>query len=246
MKTGRGVVITGAAGGIGAALVRRFLESGDAVLGLDRDAEALEALRRQLGGIGHLATKTVNIASEEACLDAAETARETLGHVEVLINCAGHFPITPFEQMSAAQWRDVVGINLDGTFFMVKAMLPLMKDRGWGRIVNFGSGGFFKGTPGQSHYLAAKGGVVGLSRCLASELGGYGLTVNIVTPGVTLTAAARRIVAPEHAETRRLQRALKREEVAEDLVGAVYFLASPDADFITGQILNVDGGGYMH
>jgi 3-oxoacyl-[acyl-carrier protein] reductase len=99
--------------------------------------------------------------------------------------------------MSAADWRRAIDINLTGTFLMIHAMLPLMKTSGWGRIINFSSGSVFSGVPGQTHYVAAKAGLIGLSRSLAREVGVYGITVNVVTPGLTVTKAAHDTFPPE-------------------------------------------------
>ena len=165
--------------------------------------------------------------------------------MDVLINCAGYFPIVPFEKMTSDDWRKVIDINLTGTFLMSAAILPLMKDSGWGRIINFGSGSAFRGVSGQAHYVAAKAGIIGFSRSLAREVGGYGITVNVITPGLTVTQAVRDTFPPDLLAGQRSRRALQRDEEPQDLVGPVFFLASPDADCVTGQTLNVDGGNFM-
>jgi NAD(P)-dependent dehydrogenase (short-subunit alcohol dehydrogenase family) len=128
---------------------------------------------------------------------------------------------------------------------MVKAMLPLMKGRGWGRIINIGSGSMFEGVAEQTHYVAAKAGVLGFSRSLARVVGKEGITVNVVAPGLTVTRAVARSMPPEMIEAQIKARAIQRNETGEDLVGTVFFLASPDADFMSGQTLNVDGGKHM-
>src|SRR5690606_3232608 len=125
---------------------------------------------------------------------------------------------------------------------LIRALLPLMKGRGWGRIVNIGSGSIYVGVPGQVHYVSAKAGIVGLTRSLAREFGDEGITVNVVAPGLTVTPKAREVLPEEIQKEQIKVRSLKREEVPEDLVGTVFFLASPYADFVTGQSLVVDGG----
>lgn len=245
MNEDRVVVITGAAGGIGALLVERFLANGDTVLATDISSDALERLRDTTSGDAKLITAAADISREEDCEGLADLARGEEGRVEVLINCAGFFPILPFEEMSSDDWRRVIDINLTGPFLMTRAFLPLMKEREWGRIINFGSGSVFDGTKGQTHYVAAKAGIVGFSRSLAREVGGYGITVNVVTPGLTVTKAVRESFPPALLEAQRNGRALQRDEVPEDLVGPVFFLASPDAGFISGQTINVDGGKFM-
>lgn len=245
MRQERVVVITGAAGGIGAVLVDRFLANGDTVIGMGRHSETLEALRQERNTGNRLIVVAGDISKEADCAKLASVAREHGGRIDVLVNCAGYFPITPFADLSTEEWRAIIDINLTGVFLMTKAVLPLMKDRGWGRIINIGSGSVYEGVPMQTHYVSAKAGVIGLTKCLARELGAYGITVNIVTPGLTLTAPVLEHFPPSLFERQIAARSIKRDEQPEDLVGAVFFLASPDADFISGQNLNVDGGKTM-
>ena len=240
MKSGRTVVVTGAGGGIGALLVDRFLCNDDTVVATDLTEDSLA--RFSAAG-ENVVTVAGDISSETDCGRIAEAARARTGRIDILVNCAGFFPLAPVEELTADDWRRVIDINLTGVFLMTKAALPLMKSGGWGRVINFGSGSFFAGAPNHAHYVAAKGGVIGLSRALATEFGQYNITVNVVTPGLTLTDAVRRSFPAAVVDRLRGQRALKRDQQPEDLVGGVFFLASPDADFMTGQILNVDGGG---
>jgi NAD(P)-dependent dehydrogenase (short-subunit alcohol dehydrogenase family) len=246
MQKNRVVVITGAAGGIGSVLVTRFLANGDSVLATDANAAALKELRGPWGNPDRLHTCNADVASSTSVADLARNAQDRFGQVNVLINCAGFFPIQPFETMSTQEWRQVVDINLTGVFEVTRAVLPLMKSAGWGRIVNFGSASTFHGTPGQAHYVAAKAGVIGFSRTLAREVGAFGITVNVITPGLTVTKAVRASFPPEMLQLQLKRRAIQREQVPEDLVGPTLFLASPDSDFVTGQILNVDGGSFLH
>ena len=246
MDTKRVVVITGAAGGIGAPLVERFLRNGDTVIATDTSDDVLKQLTFHPEGDARLLTLAADISSESDTQPLADFAREHTGTVEILINCAGFFPIVAFEEISVQDWQRVIDINLTGTFLTTTALLPLMKDRGWGRIVNFGSASVFDGTRNQTHYVAAKAGIIGFTRSLAREVGGYAITVNVITPGLTLTQAVRDHFPPAVFAAQRAARSLQRDETPEDLVGPVFFLASPDAGFITGQTLNVDGGKFMN
>jgi NAD(P)-dependent dehydrogenase (short-subunit alcohol dehydrogenase family) len=245
VESKRNVVITGAAGGVGSALVKRFLENGDTVLATDSNEAGLLRLRDQLGDPQHLLTGAADVASVVDTTALAETARATFGTVEILIKCAGFFPIATFDEMSVEDWKRVIDINLTGPYLMTRAFLPLMKERGWGRIINFGSASVFDGARNQVHYVSAKAGVVGLTRALAREVGQYGITVNVVTPGLTVTPTVRDHFSAELLEAQHRARAIQRDELPEDLVEPVFFLASPGSGFVSGQTINVDGGKFM-
>lgn len=244
MRTDRTVVITGAAGGMGQPFVRRFIDNGDTVIATDTSQEALSKLAAEIGG-ERLFTKAADITSEADDKALAELARDKTGRVDVLVNVAGFFPVQPFLEMSAEDWRKIIDINLTGTALMCRAVLPLMTGHGWGRIVNIGSASVNEGVAGQTHYVSAKAGLIGLTRSLAREFGGEGITVNLIAPGVTMTPAAVKALPKAVQAAQIAKRAIPREEKPEDLVGAAFFFASPDADFVTGQTLVVDGGLHM-
>jgi 3-oxoacyl-[acyl-carrier protein] reductase len=241
----RVVVITGAAGGVGTVLVDRFIRNGDQVIAVDATSDGLERLRAQYRSEARITTVVGDVSREADGQRLAEVTASAAGRTDVLINCAGFFPIVPFEQMTPSEWNRVIEVNLTGTFLVTRAILPLMSGRGWGRIINFGSASTFDGTPGQAHYVAAKAGVIGFSRSLAREVGGQGITVNVITPGLTVTQAVRDHFPPAVLESQRSRRAIQRDETPDDLVGPVFFLASPDSDFMSGQTINVDGGKFM-
>ncbi|MGY9049034.1 hypothetical protein P775_11645 [Puniceibacterium antarcticum] len=245
MKTDRTVVITGAGGGMGALITKRFLDNGDTVIATDSSDDALKGLAEKIGLSDRLATIVADITDEASCTRIAALAKSKTGQVDVLIQVAGFFPIEPFMEITAQSWRKIIDINLTGTALVAQAMLPLMVGRGWGRIVNFGSASIYGGVEGQTHYVAAKAGVVGFSRSLAREVGRDGITVNMIAPGLTVTKAVKERFPKDILEAQIERRAIKREQTAEDLVGPTFFLASPDADFITGQSIIVDGGAWM-
>lgn len=241
MRTDRIVVVTGASGGMGRLVAERFLVNGDSVIATDINEDALAKLDKN----PKLTTIVADISKEADCQTVADLARDHGGRVDVLVNVAGWFPVQPFEKVTADDFRKVIDVNLTGTFLMIRAMWPLMKGRGWGRIVNIGSASTFEGVADQVPYVSAKAGLFGMTRSLARAMGSEGVTVNVVTPGLTSTPPVKKSM-PEAMIKRSVEsRALQREEQPEDLVGAIFFLASPDADFISGQTVNVDGGKHM-
>ena len=246
MENGRIVVVTGGAGGIGSKIVDRFLANGDTIFAIDNRLDALKTLLGTRSAQDQLVAIGGDVSKEDDTRGFADTIRAKAGRVDILINCAGYYPIVPFEKMTFEQWQLIIAINLSGAFLMVSALLPLMKGRGWGRVVNIASASVFEGVVGQTHYVAAKSGLVGFSRSLATEVGEYGITVNCVAPGLTVTAPVKRNMPASTIEGQRALRAIQRDEQAEDLAGPVFFLASPDANFMSGQMLVVDGGKIKH
>lgn len=243
MKTTEKIVlITGAAGGIGRALTQRFLNDGAKVCAVDISTEVLEKLNNDFGNPENLFCVVGDISSEESCQNLYDKVKQKWGALDVVVNNAGWFPIMDFEDITYADWRKVMGINLDGNFLMTKALLPLLKESMAGRIVNISSGSFLNPPPNQTHYVAAKAGVIGFTRAAAVSLGKYNITVNAITPGLTATANVVAHFPSEMIDKLAQQGALKRRQNADDLVGAIVFLASEDAAFITGQTINVDGG----
>jgi NAD(P)-dependent dehydrogenase (short-subunit alcohol dehydrogenase family) len=241
-------VITGGANGIGQAFAQRLAQDGAHIAIADRQpAEATVKLVQEAGREG--AAFECDVSSEESVKQLAANVQQRFGRCDILVNCAGVFPLQAFEDISYADWRRVLSINLDGTFLCCAAFVPGMKQRGWGRIVNMASSTLGSVVTGFTHYVASKAGIVGLTRALATELGPHSITVNSIAPGLTRTPGAFArgpragvaTMAEEFERTANMQ-AIKRPEVPADLVGTVSFLTSDDAAFITGQMINVDGG----
>jgi NAD(P)-dependent dehydrogenase (short-subunit alcohol dehydrogenase family) len=237
---GKLAIVTGAAGGIGCALVQRFIAEGARVVAADIDVS------RAQPATDNFRAERLDVTSEDSCRSMVAAVERSWGAIDILVNNAGVYPAAPIEEISYAEWRRIVAINLDGVFLMSRAVVPAMKRKRWGRIVSMSSGTVFMGTARYTHYAAAKAGVIGFTRSLASELGEFGITVNAVSPGLTLTETVRRAVSPELLEQRLRERPLKRHQYAADVVGAVLFLTSDDAEFVTGQTINVDGGVAFH
>jgi NAD(P)-dependent dehydrogenase (short-subunit alcohol dehydrogenase family) len=191
MKTDRTVVITGAAGGTGAAFVRRFLDNGDVVIATDTSEDSLAKLAGSMDS-ARIHTRPADITDEADTKGLAGLASATTGRVDVLVNVAGYFPVQPFLEMIAADWRKIIDINLTGTALMCQAMLLLMTGRGWGRIINIGSASIYAGVPGQAHYVAAKAGVIGFSRSLAREFGAEGVASTLWCPALPSPPRPRR------------------------------------------------------
>jgi NAD(P)-dependent dehydrogenase (short-subunit alcohol dehydrogenase family) len=241
-------VISGAAGGIGQAFARRLAEDGVHIAIADM-ADGRETVKL-VEGTGRDALAVVcDVSREDSVAAMAKQVQQKFDHVDIVINCAGIFPQRDFFAMTFADWRRVLSINLDGTFLVTAAFVPGMRVRKWGRIVNMASSTFGSVTTGFAHYVASKGGVIGFTRALAGDLAADGITVNAIAPGLTrspgtIARKPRPGFANMDEEFRAVAglQAIKRPEVPDDLVGAVSFLTSDDAAFMTGQTLNVDGG----
>jgi NAD(P)-dependent dehydrogenase (short-subunit alcohol dehydrogenase family) len=241
-------VITGAAGGIGQAFAKRLAEDGVHVAIADLGDSSATVKMVEAAGRQAIAVKC-DVASEASVAAMAKEVGKKFSNVDIVVNCAGIFPQKNFPEMTFADWRTVLSINLDGTFLVTAAFVPGMRARKWGRVVNMASSTLGSVVTGFAHYVASKGGIVGFTRALASDLAPDGITVNAIAPGLTrspgtLVRAPRpgfKTMDDEFTAVAQMQ-AIKRVEVPDDLVGAVSFLTSDDAAFITGQTLNVDGG----
>jgi NAD(P)-dependent dehydrogenase (short-subunit alcohol dehydrogenase family) len=245
----RVAIVTGAGSGIGRALAERLARDGASVAIADLRGYDLAAAEIAKATGARTLGLQVDVSSEA---DVARMAAETVkafGRIDILVNNAALFSaleLRPFEKIDAAEWRKVMDVNTLGVFLCCRACAPHMRAGGYGRIINLASGAPLKGVPFFLHYIASKGAVIAMTRGLARELGKDGITVNSLAPGFTLSENVAKIPAHVQAgERTRATRAIPRDETPEDLVGALSFLASEDAAFVTGQTLVVDGGSAM-
>jgi NAD(P)-dependent dehydrogenase (short-subunit alcohol dehydrogenase family) len=247
---GRVAIVTGAAQGIGARYAAALAAEGAALVCADViDAEPVAAQIRAAGGRA-LALRA-DVSSAESVRQMAAASVEAFGRIDVLVNNAGLFAnlaMKPFEQIDAAEWDRVMAVNVRGPFECAKAVLPQMRAQGYGKIVNIASATVFKGSPLLLHYVTSKGAVVAMTRSLARELGDAGIRVNTLAPG--LTASENTLANPAWqgaiGANNIASRAIKREVTPDDLCGTLVYLASAESDFVTGQVIVVDGGSVMH
>jgi NAD(P)-dependent dehydrogenase (short-subunit alcohol dehydrogenase family) len=233
-------VVTGAANGIGQAYARRLAADGFDIAVADVvEAAATRAFVEAEGQ--KFFSAIVDVTSPTSTAQFAVAVNEALGPVAAVVNNAGIYPWKSFQETDYDLWRKVIGVNLDGAFLMCKAFVPGMVERKFGRIVNVASTTFWLNAPQMTAYIASKGGVIGFTRALASEVGSSGVTVNAIAPGLTNTNTMRG-VNEEIFEYLPMQQAIPRLIEPNDLVGIVSFLCSSDSNFVTGQTIAVDGG----
>ena len=234
---GKVAIVTGGAQGIGAAIAAGLEAAGAEVVIAD--------LEPPEGGI------RVDVSSESDVSRMVGEALERNGRIDILVNNAGLYAsleMRAFTEIPLEEWNNVMEVNVASMFLTSRAVVPVMREQGGGKIVNISSGTPFRGVPFLLHYVTSKGAIVAFTRALAKELGRDSIHVNCVAPGFTMSDGVKS--HPEVIEKLRdvsvASRALQRDQVPEDVVGAVVFLCTPAADFITGQTMVIDGGQYFH
>lgn len=245
----RVAIITGGAQGIGAAYARGFATEGAKVVIADIEpADALIADIQNAGGTAIFVA--TDVTDEGAVANMAAKTIDAFGRIDVLVNNAAlwvHIPQKPILEIDKAEWDRVLNVNINGMFLCTRAVVPQMRAQGYGKIINISSGRALKGNTNLLHYDTSKGAVISFTRSIARELGDDGIRANTIAPGGIMTEAvlAQDVVRTHIARTTST-RAIRRDQVPEDVVGACIFLASAESDFITGQVLAVDGGSAMN
>jgi NAD(P)-dependent dehydrogenase (short-subunit alcohol dehydrogenase family) len=247
--SGRTAVVTGGAKGIGRHYSAALAAEGAQVVIVDlADAEPLaQELAVKFGSDAGMSV-TCDVSDEAAVQRLIGRVIERFGKIDVLVNNAAHYATLPWQKVTeidVATWDKVMAVNLRGPFLMIKHAAPHMIGRGYGKIINIGSGTAFRGIPQFLHYVTSKGGIMAFTRALSRELGQHGICVNTLSPGFTLSDSVVE-QNPGHVSAARepaiQSRAIRRDQYPQDLTGALIFLASADSDFVTGQTLVVDGG----
>jgi 3-oxoacyl-[acyl-carrier protein] reductase len=241
----RTALVTGASRGIGRACAQALAEAGYRVILAARSVEKLEetaAVIREKGGEAFITE--MDLANRESIVNGITKSAKEFGRIDILVNNAGITKDGLAVRMKQADWEVVLQTNLSGSFYAIQQVMPAMMRERWGRIVNISSVVGEMGNPGQANYVASKAGLIGLTKALALEIGSRNITVNAIAPGFIETDMTREL-GPELKEKMINQTALRRMGTAEDVAGAVKFLVSDEASFITGHVLDVNGGIYM-
>ncbi len=245
-------VITGAGHGIGKAYAQRFAAEGAQVVLADIDERAGQSVAAALRESGLSAwARTTDVRDYKSIEGLVHETLERFGRIDILLNNAAiyvteHLWKGPVEELALDEWDRVMEVNLKGVFLCCRAIIPVMKTQNSGKIINIASGTFFSGTGNMPHYTTSKGGVIALTRVMARQLGQWGINVNCMTPGSTMSEEVVTDEVRRRRESSVRGRAFSRIELPEDITGTALFLASSDSDFMTGQLLVVEGGGIMH
>jgi NAD(P)-dependent dehydrogenase (short-subunit alcohol dehydrogenase family) len=247
---GKVAIVTGGAQGIGATYAKALAREGAAVCVADIDnSESTVAEIKSAGGqaLGII----VDVASADSVGKMMQAAISTFKSVDILVNNAalfGKLPLKPFERISSEEWDRVMVVNIRGVFECCKAAMPQMRAQGYGKIINIASGTVYKGTPMLLHYVTSKGAMVAFTRALAREVGGSGVRVNCIAPGLTMSENVKDNSSWAETLVQKINdtRAIQRDQEPDDLVGTLLYLCSSDSDFVTGQTIVVDGGSVMH
>lgn len=243
---GRIVVVTGAGQGLGRAYAHAFADAGAIPVIAELDENSGRAVADELAQkkAQALFVRT-DVSSPESVQAMVAKADAEFGRIDVLVNNAAIFStlqMRPFEEIPLEEWARVLNVNITGSFLCARAVLPVMRRANWGRIINISSATVSMGRPNYLHYVTSKAAVIGMARSMAREVGKYGINVNTVLPGATVTEVPRATVTEAQRQAIVGLQCIPRIEAMDDLIGPVLFLASDASRFVTGQSLTVDGG----
>ena len=242
----RVAIITGGGRGLGRAFAKRLAEDGNTVIIAEIDQESADKVKEEIISSGYkaYAIKT-DVTDEFSVKQMVEEVCSACGRIDILVNNAallGTLKRGPFEEITVDEFELAMRVNVTGSFIVTKAVIEVMRKTSWGRIINMSSDTALNGNPGFLHYVTTKGAIVSMTRALAREVGPNNITVNAIQPGLTETEVERGEERKELAKKVISAQCIPRQELPEDLVGAISFLASEDSDFITGQTIAVNGG----
>jgi len=238
----KSVIITGGGGKIAKAYAMAFAKEG-AKLSLPDIASADHTVNAIRDAGGTAITMSCDVSDEQSVKAMVDQTVKQFGTVDILINNAAYFMTVwkgPFWEMTVEEFDKAMAVNVRGSWLCAKAVVPQMQKQQGGKIINVSSNVALTGNPNYIHYVTSKGALIAMTRAMARELGDWNICVNTVSPGFVVTEGRK--VDPEYEKIRAQQRSIKRSQVENDLVGTVLFLSSPESDFMTGQLLNVDGG----
>ena len=243
----RVIIVTGAGQGIGRELSRQFAAAGASVVIADINRANADRVRHEIEASGGKAAAVAADIGDKASVEAmSEAVVAQLGRIDVLINNAAIFATLqkkPFWEIPVDEWERVMRVNVTGVFLSVCAVLPVMRQQKWGRIINVSSDSVPKGVPNYLHYVSSKSAIIGMTNAMARELGPYGITVNCIRPGGVATEVDRAVNPTIERRIAQLsEQCIPRGMVSSDLVGLAMFLSTSAADFITGQTIACDGG----
>jgi NAD(P)-dependent dehydrogenase (short-subunit alcohol dehydrogenase family) len=243
---GRAAIVTGGATGIGKHYSHALAAEGAQVMIADiQDGTAVAEEIAAKYGRNSTASVKFDVSDEAQCKMVVAKALERFGKIDILVNNAALYaPLAPVSvtDIDVDLWDKVMAVNVRGLFLMTKHVAPHMIERKSGKIINIGSGTAARGIPDFSHYVTSKGAVTAFTRAVSRELGQHGICVNTLAPGLTISGAQNEEHLKQSRASSLARRAIKRDQVPEDLVGTLVYLASKDSDFLTGQVLAVDGG----
>jgi len=242
---GRVAMVTGAAQGIGRAIALALAEVGADIAGGDVALEKLQGVAKEIEALGRKTLALhLDVSSPDSVKEAVDKTLEVFGKIDILVNNAGITKDNLIMRMKPEDWDLVLRVNLNGAFHCTRAVLPGMVKQRYGRIINIASVVAQAGNPGQANYIASKAGIIGLTKAVASEVGSRNITVNAIAPGFIATAMTENL--PEAVRQRMLSLTpLGRMGTDRDIAHGVRFLASEEASYITGHVLNINGGMYM-